>query len=48
MMMLMTVKTVMTIIQTFFFFLIFDLGKIQVSSFGKIKDLEIGSSASTE
>ena len=30
------------------FFLIFDLGKIQVSSFGNIKDLEIGSSASTE
>ena len=46
MMMLMIVKTAMTIIQTFF--LIFDLGKIQVSSFGNIKDLEIGSSASTE
>ena len=47
MMMLMIVKTAMTIIQTFFFF-IFDLGKIQVSLFGNIKDLEIGSSPSTE
>ena len=48
MMMLMTVKTVMTIIHTLLFFGIFDLRKIEVSSFGKIKDLGIGSSASTE
>ena len=47
MMILMIVKTAMTIIQIFFFF-IFDLGKIQVSLFGNIKDLEIGSSPSTE